>query len=228
MKKYLLLGVLLVSIACQKLDIRPLTIFGELQLSNLTNKSIKMTTKMADLAGDVSQHGYCWATTPNPTINDTKVELGNLNIGAEGEAVFESVIENLTSNTRYYLRAFVQVGSEVAYSEQVVFNTLMVSSFISVSAVNNVSNTTAEVQGNILRFEPGVSYIQYGHCWATQATPTINDLKTELGQPTTLGTFTSNLDQLQAQQQYYVRAYMITSAGEVIYSSNTEDFDTGQ
>ena len=220
MKKYIWIGCLLMMhLACQKLDIRPLTIFGNATLSQLTDQTAKMTTEMVDLAENATQHGYCWATTPNPTVSNTKVELGALSRSAESTISFSSDITGLTPNTRYYLRAYVQVAGEVFYSEQVIFNTLETSPFISANSVNNINNTTAETQGNILRLQTGISYTQYGHCWATQTGPTINDAKTELGQPTAAGPFTSNLTGLQAAQTYFVRAYLIISTGEVIYSN---------
>jgi len=210
---------LFMMLACQKLDIRPLTIFGASTLSQLTDQTAIMTTAMVDLASSAAQHGYCWATTPNPTIDNMKIELGALNRSSEGVFAFTSDITGLIPNTRYYLRAYVQVDGEVFYSEQVIFNTLATAPLISVNSVNNISNTTAETQGNILRLKAGVFYAQYGHCWATQTAPTINDAKTELGQPTSARVFTSNLTGLQAAQTYFVRAYLITSTGEVIYSN---------
>ena len=60
--------------------------------------------------------GICYATTPNPTINDNKV----LAIGKD----MVLTISGLTKATTYYVRGFVQTSFDVRYSEEVSFTTL--------------------------------------------------------------------------------------------------------
>jgi uncharacterized protein (TIGR02145 family) len=44
---------------------------------NITINSADIEGEITDLGGsDVTQHGHCWSTNPNPTINDYKTELG--------------------------------------------------------------------------------------------------------------------------------------------------------
>ncbi|MFA6619012.1 MAG: GLUG motif-containing protein [Candidatus Neomarinimicrobiota bacterium] len=67
-----------------------------------------------------TQHGFCWATTELPGIEDSKIELGV----ADSTGNFSSTINDLLPNTRYYIRAFVKNDVGTAYSEEVSFNTL--------------------------------------------------------------------------------------------------------
>ena len=84
---------------------------------------------------------------------------------------------------------------------------------ITTGNVSNISTTTAQVEGNIINI--GTSNItEHGHCWNTSSAPTIAlSTKTELGETTETGNFTSNLNNLQAETTYYVRAYATNETG---------------
>ncbi len=55
----------------------------------------------------------------------------------------------------------------------------------------------------------------YGHVWSTTAEPTISvsDKKTQLGEISNIGTFTSSLSGLHPNTTYYVRAYATNAVG---------------
>ncbi len=84
---------------------------------------------------------------------------------------------------------------------------------ITTGNVSNISTTTAQAEGNITNI--GTSNItEHGHCWNTSSAPTIAlSTKTELGETTETGNFTSNLNNLQAETTYYVRAYATNETG---------------
>ena len=64
--------------------------------------------------------GVCWSTNPNPTIADTFSENGNFNDD------YTSFIYNLSSNTTYYVRAYVEdcngfyYGDELSFTHQLI------------------------------------------------------------------------------------------------------------
>jgi len=68
---------------------------------------------------DADQHGHCWDTSPNPTISDSKTELGP--VAATG--AFTSPLTELTPGTTYYIRAYVRTGDHTGYGNQVTFTT---------------------------------------------------------------------------------------------------------
>ena len=71
-------------------------------------------------------YGHCWSTTENPTINDQCTNLGmTVKIGA-----FTSTIENLLTNTTYYVRAYATNSQGTAYGEQTIVKTLTTGSDI--------------------------------------------------------------------------------------------------
>ena len=61
--------------------------------------------------------GVCWSTSPNPTIADTFSENGNWNDD------YDSFIYNLTPNTIYYVRAYMQDCNGVYYGNEISFTT---------------------------------------------------------------------------------------------------------
>jgi len=61
--------------------------------------------------------GVCWSTSPNPTVEDTFSENGNWNDD------YDSYIYNLTPNTTYYVRAYMQDCNGVYYGNEISFTT---------------------------------------------------------------------------------------------------------
>ena len=61
--------------------------------------------------------GVCWSTSQNPTIADTFSENGNWNDD------YDSFIYNLTPNTTYYVRAYMQDCNGVYYGNEISFTT---------------------------------------------------------------------------------------------------------
>ena len=66
-----------------------------------------------------SEYGYCWSTLPEPTINNFKNNLGEVNTTGE----YESELTLLEDNTVYYIRAYVKYGSYVFYGNEIDFKT---------------------------------------------------------------------------------------------------------
>ena len=66
----------------------------------------------------VSVRGVCWNTTGNPTTADNKTTDGS------GTGSFASNLTGITSNTKYYIRAYATNSLETYYGNQVTFTTL--------------------------------------------------------------------------------------------------------
>jgi hypothetical protein len=63
----------------------------------------------------IFMRGVCWATDPNPTIDDTTTNEGS------GTGGFSSTLEGLSSNTVYYVRAYVVSEFGLAYGDVLFF-----------------------------------------------------------------------------------------------------------
>jgi uncharacterized protein (TIGR02145 family) len=63
----------------------------------------------------VTRRGICWSESQQPTINDHYAD------GGQGPGLFSALINNLTGNTRYYLRAYAINDLGIAYGHQISF-----------------------------------------------------------------------------------------------------------
>ena len=69
--------------------------------------------------GYVTSYGFCYSTSNNPTINDSKTDLGSItNVGD-----FEAEIKDLQPETTYYVRAFAKNSIGVAYGGTITIKT---------------------------------------------------------------------------------------------------------
>lgn len=81
------------------------------ELETLACTDVTLTTctgngKITALGTPATQHGHCWSTSPDPTIADSKTELGAKSTTGE----FTSNITGLTEGETYYVRAYVTSG----------------------------------------------------------------------------------------------------------------------
>jgi hypothetical protein len=69
---------------------------------------------------DPTEHGFCWGTSANPTVDDDSTTT----LGAPaGTGVFSAPITGLASGTIYHVRAFATNAVGTAYGEDVTFAT---------------------------------------------------------------------------------------------------------
>ena len=81
---------------------------------------------------------------------------------------------------------------------------------VKTTAVTEITETTAKSGGNVTE-DGGAEVTSRGVCWSKKQKPTINDSRADGG--TGVGTFVSNMSNLEDGTTYYVRAYAINSAG---------------
>ena len=78
-----------------------------------------------------------------------------------------------------------------------------------------VTNTAVSAGGTIIDIgKKGIT--KYGHCWSVNATPTVNDAKTEFTNASAGLEFTSTLTHIAVNTAYYIRAYAV-NAEETVY-----------
>ena len=77
-------------------------------------------------------------------------------------------------------------------------------------SVGEVTKTSAKVLGQVTA-DGGAEVTERGVCWSTSPNPTIEDNKTTNGNG--VGTFTSNMTNLEHNTTYYVRAYATNEVG---------------
>lgn len=83
-------------------------------------------------------------------------------------------------------------------------------------SAENVKQHSFDISGSITS-TGGSQVTNYGHCWNTTGTPTIDDDKTDLGTSDAILTFRSTASNLNTYTTYYVRAYAKNAQG-IAYS----------
>lgn len=169
----------------------------------------------------VTRHGFCWSSTNEmPTIDD---EFSNLGDSTTPEA-FESVISNLSADTKYYVRAYAENSVGISYSEKVqTFTTTGLPTLpgVTTGTIDEITSSSARAKGKITSLGNVTSLKAYGHVWSTDPEPTLENAKsTDLGETDSAESFVSDLKELDVAANYYVRAYATnekgTSYGEVM------------
>ena len=142
--------------------------------------------------------GVCWSTQQNPTIDDAHTTDGY------GTGSFSSTAEGLEMSTTYYVRAYAMTASGTGYGEQVMFSTKNGVPVLTTSAASEIGVTWATCGGDISD-DGGMEVNERGICWSTDHNPTIAGNHCANGSG--LGSFSVNMNYLDPNTTYYVRAY---------------------
>lgn len=178
-----------------------------ISLSDTTNVSISATGRISNASPSYSAKGFCWGTSPNPTLSDQSITN---NSALTGIGNFTSTITGLTPGTTYYVRAFVTNNVGTSYSpEQKVFTTKSLP-IITTDSVIAVADSSVLTGGDILH-NGSLPITSAGVCWSTSPNPTYNDRHIAVGD--TLGHFQVPLAGLSPDSIYYLRAYATNSSG---------------
>ena len=109
---------------CKKLDLnREVAVTTDSITVTITKVTAQGT--VIDLGeGSITDHGHCWSTSIDPTIDDDTTSLG----AVSQTGVFSSDIDitNLIIDTTYYIRAYATDGSFVKYGTEERFTITIV------------------------------------------------------------------------------------------------------
>ena len=180
----------------------PATI-ADVTSSDITGFSFKVSSEIANNGGaEVTEKGFCYATTENPTVESSKKEV-------EGDE-FETTIEELAPGTTYYVRAYATNSAGTAYSEQLPVKTLAVLATISDVVSSEITRSSFKLSSEITDnggTEEEVT--EKGFCYSTTENPTVEDSKKVVDDDE----FEVTIDELASATTYYVRAYAVNSVG---------------
>jgi hypothetical protein len=130
----------------------------------------------------------------------TKTEFGQLDAATS----FSSNITDLSSNTKYYIKAYVTNVSRTIYGNEMSFITSFDIPTVTTTAVTGITSNSA-ISGGVITNYGGTLIFRKGVCWSTNSSPTIESDTTNNGIGS--GSFTSLMQNLSANTTYYVRAY---------------------
>ncbi len=178
-----------------------------------TSPATNITATTATTGGTVTSEGdtpvfargVCWSNSGTPDLNDDHTYNGT------GMGNFVSELINLEANTDYYIRAYATNSSGTSYGATQFFTTTAGDKpMVSTSPITNITNNSATGGGTVTS-EGDTPVSERGVCWSKNGTPDINDNHSSDGQGS--GSFSSSLTNLEANTQYYVRAYASNTAG---------------
>lgn len=162
--------------------------------------------------GNISDAGFVYATTPNPSVANSKVSCG-VQTGS-----YSTVLQNLRENTIYYVRAYATNEAGTNYGEESSFTTLDIKQ-AALSAVTLVahSHKSATFSAKVEQLNNG-TLTEVGFVYSTSPEPGLTNHKIACG---TDASFSGRTTSLTANTTYYVRAYATNEKGTAFSPQRT-------
>ena len=176
------------------------------EIANVTQETVVCSGSILDNAGaDVTEQGFCWSTTPQPTTENEKITATAEN----GLGDFSITISGLQWGTTYYVRSYATNSVGTAYGDETSFTTWDVPT-VSKPNATTITAYTITCETSIL-FDGGTPITEKGLCWSTSSNPTIENNKLQIteGEETFSGTITG----LTRGTTYYIRPYATNVVG---------------
>jgi serine/threonine protein kinase len=85
---------------------------------------------VSDGGSPITYKGICWSTAPNPDISDYSADAGN------GRGEFTASMNNLTENTKFYVRAFAENAAGQKYGNEQTFTTTAIATTTTTTTTN--------------------------------------------------------------------------------------------
>ena len=163
----------------------------------------------SDGGSSITERGIVYSkTNATPTVADSK------GTSAGNTGIFEVSLTALTSNTKYYARAYAKNSVGTSYGVVIDFTTTTQATaptVLTISPATAITLTSAKVSGNVTS-DGGSAITERGIVYSkTNAIPTIADSK--VVKTGTTGVFEAALTGLTSSTKYYARAYAKNAIG---------------
>ncbi|MDO7875296.1 IPT/TIG domain-containing protein, partial [Hymenobacter sp. ASUV-10] len=180
----------------------------------ITPTGVTFVGNLISEGGQQTEIGFVYVQgTSTPDITDVSHTRLVAN-GGLGRFTF-TVINRLTPNTQYTVRAYARNGNGTSYGVSQTFFTTT-DPTVTTAAPTNITRYAATLGGNVT-FDGNTTVTDRGVVYSTSnATPTTADTKLPLGSGT--GSFSQTLTNLTNGTTYYVRAYA-TNAVSTTYGA---------
>ena len=192
--------------------------FTSISTDSLLFTSVKINVNIESL-GDISikSMGICYSKSGTPSFkNDSTTILHSNN----NDKSFSIGIKNLTFNTKYFARAFINTNLGIFYSNELDFTTKQYTpgTFGDI-VITSLSNTGADAKVNISSL--GDAPIKsMGLCFSTTNDPIFKlDSSTIIHSNITDQVFTLVLKNIKENTKYFIRAFINSDAG-IVYSKS--------
>ena len=228
MKKLLYLFLTVLIVACSSDGGNPCLYNPTLTTSAVTN----ITETSATLNGVISivsqncddpnntEQGFVYATTIQPTIASTKVNVNGTDV--------TTILENLEPNTTYYARTFLTNALGEFYGNEVSFITteepVNCEYNLITQEATDITSISATLNGTISIDEESCEFpiIEQGFVYSTGVQPTIADAQVNVNGTEVITT----VDNLEPNTTYYARTFLTNNDGE--FYGNEVSFITSE
>lgn len=174
-------------------------------VTDITSSSAVANGQVVDAGGgNISQRGFVWSTSVNPTTSDNKIVVS----GTTGD--YSGDITGLDRITTYHVRAYAINEIGTGYGADVQFDTLAELPTVTTSDATAIAATSATGHGNVTD-AGGVAITERGFVWSLLVNPTTADSKLIVSGTT--GLFSVSITGLTTGATYYYRAYATNSIG---------------
>lgn len=183
-----------------------------------TDMAVASSSVVDDGRGTISEVGFVYSKSINPTIDDFKVSCG------ADKTEFSVVLYDLEDNTTYYVRSYAVNEAGTGYGEETFFTTLELKvPDVSGTEVSGVTYNSASFSAVILGLNNG-SLKDAGFVYSTSPDPDLNS--TKISCRSTDMHIATTATSLSANTLYYVRAYATNEKGTA-YGA-TQSFQTSE
>ena len=119
-----------------------------------TNASTaKLSGKVTSIGGAITERGFCYSTTQNPTTSNSKVTGGFCSSDDECLLSFTNTGTNFTPGTTYYVRSYAINSTGVGYGNQISFTTPIYvyqgPPIVVIDSIRNISTVGAKLYGRV-------------------------------------------------------------------------------
>lgn len=209
-------------------------------VTNIGVASATLSSTVSDEGGaPVTERGFVYATTANPTTAKTKVAVGT------GKGDFTTTLTNLVKGTTYYIRSYAINSKGISYGEESSFVTA--NSLLVTTSYTNVSSTASPLIIGAKVTGAGVSPIkEYGVLYGITPTLTTANATSVNSSNTgpafypaneggfavpslanakitsvvkTDGSFDVVIHNLVEAKVYYARSYVVLQNAEIVYGN---------
>ncbi|MDP1728021.1 MAG: hypothetical protein Q8M15_14645 [Bacteroidota bacterium] len=171
-------------------------------------KTVQLNGRLVSIGSSpVTKQGFCYALKSNTSLMDS-VLIINSGIGA-----YSSTLNKLIVGATYYIKAFAQNSTGVAYGAEVVFNVNDKTPFANTGLASLITDSTAKVEGDC-SLNLGSNIKERGFLWGLAITVSFSKSNKKTAGNLTgdgSGNFSAVISGLQGGTKYYYRAYAINS-----------------
>ena len=184
----------------------------EIQTGIILDQSFTTATvegTIIEFGKGISEYGHCWSLSLNPTYEaTTRTAFGE----RKATGAFRSELGELSPGTTYFIRAYaINHNDEVVYGDNLEITTLSLDiPTLETSPISAITPNSASSGGNIVD-DGGAPITARGVCWNTTENPTTSNSFTADGNG--IGSYTSEITDLECNTAYFVRAYATNSVG---------------